>query len=72
MTTIQLEKTVVNSLKDLRQYPRQSYNDLISNMIMLVSELKKRNQYDEFLHKAQQNKMAELWSSKDDEFWDTI
>jgi predicted DNA-binding ribbon-helix-helix protein len=70
MTTIQLEKSIVNSLKKIREHPRQTYNELISNMIETFKNVKKRNQYDEFLHKIQQQKMKELWDNKEDEAWD--
>ena len=43
-TTIQLEKTLVNSLKEVREYPRQTYNELIKNMIQVFKEIKKKNQ----------------------------
>jgi len=68
-TTIQLDKSVVESLKKNKEYPRQTYNELISHMIEIIKHLKKRNQYDEFLHKIQQPKMKELWDNKDDEAW---
>ena len=61
-TTIQLDKELVNSLKDIREYPRQTYNDLLKNMIVIFKEVKKRNQYDEFLHKIQQMKMRRTFS----------
>jgi len=32
--------------------------------------MKERNQYDEFLHKIQQEKMRELWDNKEDEVWE--
>lgn len=32
--------------------------------------VKKRNQYDEFLHKIQQQKMKELWDNKEDKTWE--
>ena len=70
MTTIQLDKTIVKSLKKIRAYPRQTYNELISAMIEVFQNAKKRNQYDEFLHKIQQQKMKELWDNKEDEVWD--
>jgi len=70
MTTIQLEKSVVNSLKKIRENPRQTYNELISHMIKIFINVKKRNQYDEFIHKIQQEKMKELWHNKEDEAWD--
>jgi len=69
-TTIQLDKSVVESLKQIKEYPRQTYNELISRMIELFKNVKKRNQYDEFLHKIQQQKMKELWDNKEDEVWE--
>jgi len=68
-TTIQLDKSVVKSLKQIREHPRQTYNELISRMIELFKNVKKKNQYDEFLHKIQQQKMKELWDNKEDEAW---
>ncbi|MDD2679073.1 MAG: hypothetical protein PHG04_01665 [Candidatus Nanoarchaeia archaeon] len=70
ITTIQLEKSVVKELKKNKDYPRQSYNELISNMIKAFKSLKKRNQYNEFLHKIQQQKMKELWCREEDEDWE--
>jgi len=69
-TTIQLDKSVIKALKQIREYPRQTYNELISSMIELFKNVKKRNQYDEFLHKIQQQKMKELWDNKEDEAWE--
>ena len=71
-TTIQLDKTVVNLLKDVREYPRQTYNDLLKNMINVFKNVINKNQYDEFLHKIQQVKMKELWDNKDDEVWENV
>ena len=69
-TTIQLDKLIVNSLQEIKEYPRQTYNELISHMITLFKNVKKQNQYDEFLHKIQQAKMKELWDNKEDEAWE--
>ena len=69
-TTIQLDKSLVDSLKEVKEYPRQTYSDLIKDMIHVFKNVKKRNQYDEFLHKIQQAKMKELWENKADEEWD--
>tara|TARA_Y100000310_G_scaffold324892_1_gene387452 strand:+ start:2442 stop:2666 length:225 start_codon:yes stop_codon:yes gene_type:complete len=69
-TTIQLEKSLVNSLKEVREYPRQTYNELIKKMVHVFKNTKKKNQYDEFLHKIQQAKMKELWDNKEDEAWE--
>lgn len=69
-TTIQLDKSLVNSLKEVKEYPRQTYNELIKNMVHMFRSIKKKNQYDEFLHKIQQAKMKELWDNKEDEAWE--
>ena len=39
-------------------------------MAKIFCEVKKRNQYDEFLHKIQKEKMKELWDNKEDEEWE--
>ena len=70
MTTIQIDKTLLKSLKEIRDYPRQTYNELIEKMIHVFKNVKKNNQYDEFLHKIQQAKMKELWDNKEDEAWE--
>ena len=38
----------------------------------MIKRIKKRNQYDRFLHKIQQAKMKELWDNKEDEAWEEI
>jgi hypothetical protein len=68
-TTIQLNKSVVKELKNIKKYPRETYNETISGLIELAKESKKRTQYDEFLHRIQQAKMKELWDNPEDESW---
>ena len=70
VTTIQLDKGVVRQLKQAKEYPRQTYNELLVKMSKIFITLKQRNQYDEFLHKIQQPKMKELWDNKEDEEWE--
>jgi hypothetical protein len=69
-TTIQLDKELLEALKEAREYPRQTYNELLTKMVKLFQRAKKSNQYDEFLHKIQQPKMKELWDNKEDEAWE--
>ena len=69
-TTIQLDKSIVNLLKKIKEYPKQTYNELIKKMIKVFQNVKERNQYDEFLHKVQHIKMKELWDNKEDEEWE--
>ena len=68
-TTIQLKKSVVKELKSIRKYPRETYNETISDLIKIAKESKKKTQYDEFIHKIQQAKMKELWDNEEDEAW---
>ena len=70
VTTIQLDKALVGRLKEFKEYPRQTYNELIERMIDVFGDVKRQNQYDEFLHKIQQQKMKELWDNKEDEAWE--
>lgn len=70
VTTIQVEKTALEKLKDAKEYPRQTYSELIVHMVGVFQKVKERNQYDEFLHKIQQPKMKELWDNPHDEEWE--
>ena len=69
-TTIQLDEVVVETLQRVKEYPRQTYNELIVKMIRVFKDVKAKNHYDEFLHKIQQHKMKELWDNKEDEAWE--
>ena len=70
VSTIQLNKDVINQLKKAKEYPRQTYNELLDKMSKVFIKFKERNQYDEFLHKIQQPKMKELWGNEEDEAWE--
>ena len=72
VTTIQLDKEILENLKKSKEYPRQTYNELITKMIAIFTNIKKFNQYDEFLHKIQKQKMKELWDNKEDEAWANV
>ena len=69
-TTVLIDKKVLEALKKAKEYPRQTYNELLEKMAHIFIEIRKRNQYDEFLHKIQQPKMKELWDNKEDAHWD--
>jgi len=71
VTTIQVSKKAVAELKEVKQYPRQTYTELILEMSKTFRAVQmQKNQYDEFLHKVQQKKMKELWDNKADEAWE--
>ena len=69
-STILLDKEVINLLQNSKEYPRQTYNELLKKMAQIFVMIQKRNQYDEFLHKIQQPKMKELWDNSEDEEWE--
>ena len=62
---------MVNKLKKAKEYPRQTYNELLDKAVSVFIAVKKKNSYDEFLHKIQQVKMKELWDNKEDEAWES-
>jgi len=72
MTTIQLKKSSVKKLKNIKKYSREIYDEVISNLIKSIKTSKKESQYDNFLHKIQQKKIKELWDNKEDEVWESI
>ena len=72
VTTIQVNKKVIEKLRDAKEYPRQTYNELLERAISVFIAVKKKNSYDEFLHKIQQPKMKELWDNKEDEAWESV
>ena len=71
-TTIQLDKKILKKLKEAKEYPRQTYNELLDRVVSIFIEFKRKNSYDEFLHKIQQAKMKELWDNKEDEAWESV
>ena len=71
-TTIQIDKEILDALKELKNYPRQTYNELITQLINFYKNVSINNQYDEFLHKIQQEKMQELWNNEEDEAWENV
>lgn len=73
-TTVQLRKSVVRELKAIKKYPRQTYNEVIMDLVNTVKStrgsLRGNNHYDEFLHAIQQQKMKELWDNEEDDAWE--
>jgi hypothetical protein len=74
VTTVQLRRAVVKELKALKKYSRQTYNevimDLVNNAKTANQKRENKNQYDEFLHTVQRAKMKELWDNEEDEAWE--
>ncbi len=72
VTTIQLNKSVVRALKTVKKYRRQTYNEIITELIEATKGGRRGSQYDEFLHTVQQSKMKELWDNSEDEAWENV
>jgi len=73
-STILLDKQVIAKLKEAKEYPRQTYNELLDKMARLYISLKKQKegQYDRFLFEIQKKKMRELWDNEYDEVWEKV
>jgi len=69
-STILISKDTISLLKKVKEHPRQTYDELLKNLSKQHLLRKKHNQYDEFLHKIQQQKMRELWDNEEDEAWE--
>lgn len=67
VTTVQLNKTVVKALKSIKKYPRETYNEIILDLIKTAKE---RDDLDKFMNKAQEAKMRELWGQGDYSGWE--
>lgn len=67
ITTIQLKKSVVNKLKRIKKYPRETYDEIITDLIKTAEDM---TDYDKFMHEAQKAKMKELWGEGDYTAWE--
>lgn len=69
-STILLNKDLIEMLKKVKESPNETYNEVIRKLILLYLNVKKRDQYDKFLHEIQKTKMKEVWDNKEDEIWE--
>ena len=69
LTTIQINRDILEFLKSMKKHPRQSYNEVLSDMVGSYKG-KNKSQYDQYLHEIQKNKMKELWDNNEDEDWE--
>lgn len=65
--TIKLKKSVVKALKDVRKYPRETYNETVMN---LLRDARYIREFDSLVQKAQEIKMKELWEEGDYSGWE--
>jgi hypothetical protein len=71
-TTIQLKKDIVLELKEIKLYPRETYEETIERLIKNATKNNVKDQYDKFLHEIQKAKMKELWDNEEDEAWNEV
>ena len=62
ITTIKLKKSAVQELKNVRSYPRETYNNII---LRLTTQSKETEELGIFDQNAQETKMNEFWSEGD-------
>ena len=67
ITTIQLKKSVVQALKAVKRYLRETYSETI---LRLITEVKENEDFGIFVQKAQQSRMKELWEDGDYSGWE--
>ena len=67
VTTIQLRKSVVKALKQIKKYPQETYSEIILDLIESAREMK---EFDKFVQEAQKTKMRELWGEGDYSAWE--
>ncbi len=67
ITTIRIERSVLNELKKIKRYPRETYSETILNLIKNAEEAK---ELGIFLQKAQKERMKKLWEEGDYSGWE--
>ncbi|MCL4335230.1 MAG: hypothetical protein M1402_03945 [Candidatus Thermoplasmatota archaeon] len=67
ITTIQLDRSVVDELKKFKRYRRETYSEIILNLIESVRE---SGEFEMFVQKAQEERMKELWGEGDYSGWE--
>ena len=67
ITTIQIERSVLNELKRVKRHPRETYSETILNLIKIVEETK---EFGTFVQKAQEERMKKLWEEGDYSGWE--
>ena len=73
-STILLNKETIHLLKEAKESPRQTYNELLEKMarMFIAVRTSKKSTYDRFMHEVQKEKMKELWDNEYDEIWETV
>ncbi len=71
-STILIEKKLIKDIQKAKDYPRQTYNEILRKMLDLYILFKGVQVDTANIHSLQKSKMSQLWNSKEDEVWDEI
>ena len=71
-TTILIDKSLVRDIKKVKDYPRQTYDEILSKMVYVYTIFQGTQLETTNIQTLQHSKMAEIWDSKEDDFWDEI
>ncbi|MBS3067361.1 hypothetical protein J4450_01555 [Candidatus Micrarchaeota archaeon] len=69
-TTVRIDVEVLEDLNKLKKHPRESYNEVISELVDLAKH--SESYQDRFLSQIQKAKMKELWDNTEDEAWERV
>ncbi len=67
VTTIQLERSVLEALKRVKRYPRETYSETILNLIKIADETR---ELETFVQRVQEDRMKQLWEEGDYSGWE--
>ena len=67
VTTIQIQRSVLEELKRVKRYQRETYSETILNLIKNADETR---ELGTFVQKAQEERMKELWEEGDYSWWE--
>ena len=67
VTTIQVDRSVVDALNKLKRYRSETYSEVILNLIKNIQETR---ELETFVQKAQEIKMKESWQEEDYSGWE--
>ena len=62
-----MDRSVVDALKKLKRYRRETYSEVILNLIKNIQETR---ELETFVQKAQEIMMKELWEEGDYSGWE--
>lgn len=71
-TTIILDKGLVKELKKAKEYPRQTYKELLMKMLSTFKSFKSATSSGSGAQTIQDIKMKELWGGIEDDIWDKL